>query len=132
MDLHRQFDSRPGRTQNNLKIKTKCILSQGDIDVIEKAVHQFQNFLIKNKAGFGRFDNEIFSSVHGGGHVLGTTSISSDPKFGVVNKNLRHWHANNLYILGSSVLPTGGAVGPTLTIVGFAINLANNFNKGIM
>lgn len=50
-------------------------------------------------------------------HQMGTTRMSEDPRFGVVNKNLQIHGIKNIFIAGSSVFPTGGGANPTLTIV---------------
>lgn len=81
------------------------------------------------KAGIGR----VWASVQGeefkgnpqpGCHHIGSTRMSADPAKGVVDANLRCHEVSNLYVLGSSVFPTGGYANPTLTIVALAHRLA--------
>ncbi|MBU0621564.1 MAG: GMC family oxidoreductase [Gammaproteobacteria bacterium] len=50
-------------------------------------------------------------------HQMGTTRMSEDPKYGVVDKNLRIHGFKNIFVAGSSVFPTGGGTNPTLTVV---------------
>ncbi len=59
-------------------------------------------------------------------HHMGTTRMHSDPTLGVVDNNCRVHGVANLFVAGSSVFPTGGAVNPTLTIVALAIRLADH------
>lgn len=59
-------------------------------------------------------------------HQMGTTRMSSDPRYGVVDANCRVHGVRNLYIAGSSVFPTGGGVNPTLTIVMLSLRLAKH------
>lgn len=59
-------------------------------------------------------------------HQMGTTRMSSDPRFGVVDANCRVHGISNLYIAGSSVFPTGGGINPTLTIVMLALRLGEH------
>ena len=61
-----------------------------------------------------------------GNHHMGTTRMSSSEKTGVVDKNLKVFGGQNLYIGGCSVFPTGGHVPPTLTLVALAIRLAEH------
>jgi hypothetical protein len=59
------------------------------------------------------------------GHQMGTTRMSSDPRYGVVDENCQVHGIRNLYIIGSSVFPTCGGRNPTLTIVLLALRLAD-------
>ena len=60
----------------------------------------------------------------GGHHQIGTTRMSADPKFGVVNENCRLHSVDNLYVAGSSVFPTADLGWPTMTIIAFTLRLA--------
>jgi choline dehydrogenase-like flavoprotein len=61
-----------------------------------------------------------------GSHQMGTCRMSNDPSKGVVDRNCRVHGTSNLYMAGSSVFPTGGAVQPTLTIAALSLRLANH------
>jgi len=58
-------------------------------------------------------------------HTSGTTRMSDDPKFGVVDANCRVHGVAGLYIAGASVFPTSGHANPTLMILALAIRLAD-------
>jgi choline dehydrogenase-like flavoprotein len=58
-------------------------------------------------------------------HTAGTTRMSEDPKFGVVDPHCRVHGVSGLYIAGASVFPTSGHANPTLMIVALAIRLAD-------
>ena len=83
------------------------------------------------------FSERMWGSQLGfGNHHMGTTRMSSSDKNGVVDSNLKLFGTKNLYILGSSVFPTGGHVPPTLTIVALSVRLAehlakNHNNRGV-
>ena len=62
-------------------------------------------------------DTKIISGIGGHAHQMGTTRMSADPQFGVVDKNLQIHGFKNIFVAGSSVFPTGGGANPTLTIV---------------
>jgi hypothetical protein len=64
-----------------------------------------------------------------GYHHMGTTRMSDDPDFGVVNSDGRIWDRDNLYIAGSSVYPTAGFSNPTLTLVALAARMADHLDK---
>jgi hypothetical protein len=57
-------------------------------------------------------------------HPTGTTRMSRNPKEGVVDENCQVHDVQGLYVSGSSVFPTAGAVNPTLMIVAAALRLA--------
>ncbi|MFA6973527.1 MAG: GMC family oxidoreductase [Parcubacteria group bacterium] len=59
-------------------------------------------------------------------HLIGTTRMGDDPQASVVDKNLKTHDLDNLYICGTSVFPTSGAVNPTLTVQALAARLANH------
>lgn len=61
-------------------------------------------------------------------HHIGTTRMSDDSKTGYVDKDCKVHGVSNLYVIGSSVFPTGGHVNPTLTIVALATRLAEKLN----
>lgn len=61
-------------------------------------------------------------------HHMGTTRMSADPRFGVVDENSRVHGFSNLYIAGSSVFPTGGGINPTLTLIMLTLRLGDHLN----
>jgi choline dehydrogenase-like flavoprotein len=63
-------------------------------------------------------------------HHMGTTRMHEDPRQGVVDANCRVNGVSNLFVAGSSVFPTGGTTGPTLTIVALAVRLARHLRRG--
>ena len=44
----------------------------------------------------------------------------------VVDSNLKVHNLNNLFIIGSSVFPSGGHANPTLTIIQLSLRLADH------
>lgn len=59
----------------------------------------------------------------GSHHLMGTTRMHNDPRFGVVDENCRVHGVRNLFVAGSSIFPTGGYANPTLTLVALALAL---------
>lgn len=62
-------------------------------------------------------------------HHKGTTRMGTDPDRSVVNPQLRTHDLDNLWVVSSSVFPTGGAVNPTLTIGALALYAAENIHE---
>jgi choline dehydrogenase-like flavoprotein len=58
-------------------------------------------------------------------HHMGTCRMGHDPQSSVVDRDLKVHGIENLHIVGSSVFPTFGAIGPTLTIAALALRLAD-------
>ncbi|WP_251330106.1 GMC family oxidoreductase [Haloplanus pelagicus] len=58
-------------------------------------------------------------------HHMGTTRMGTDPSESVVAPDCRAHDLRNLWIAGSSVFPTGGAMNPTLTIAALSCRLAD-------
>jgi hypothetical protein len=68
------------------------------------------------------WDNTFTSAAH---HV-GTVRMAANPEEGVVNKNLKVFGVDNLYICDGSVFPTSGNVNSGFTISALACKLANH------
>ena len=65
----------------------------------------------------------------GGGHQIGTTRMSDDPKSGVTDKHGRVHSVENLFVGGSSLFPTSGWQHPTFTIVALALRQAEYLSQ---
>ncbi|MFV0359650.1 GMC oxidoreductase [Tropicimonas sp.] len=59
-------------------------------------------------------------------HHMGTTRMAQSPTGGVVDSDCLLHGTRNLYVAGSSVMPSGGRANPTLTIVALSIRLADH------
>ena len=62
-------------------------------------------------------------------HHIGTTRMHQSPERGVTDPHCRVHGAKNLYVGGSSVLPTSGYANPTLTVIALAIRLAEHLKS---
>tara|TARA_Y100001960_G_C14782185_1_gene887650 strand:+ start:68 stop:694 length:627 start_codon:yes stop_codon:yes gene_type:complete len=69
------------------------------------------------------------SVLHDGNHHMGTTRMSDSVSSGVVDANCIVHGVSNLYTLGSSVFPTGGAINPTMTILALSHRAAVNIKS---
>jgi glucose dehydrogenase len=75
----------------------------------------------------GKMDfDEDPNNYSGAGHILGTTRMGNSPQSSVVDAECRtHDHAN-LFVVGSSVFPTGGTANPTLTVAALSLRAARS------
>ena len=58
--------------------------------------------------------------------------MGTDPKQSVVDRNLRIFGSQNIYVAGSSVFPSGGHANPTITIIQLSLRLAEHLNSKII
>lgn len=82
---------------------------------------QLEDFILDSK--------KTIKEIGGHAHQMGTTRMSKDPKYGVVNENLQIHGMKNIFVAGSSVFPTGGGCNPTLSIVMLSERLGNYLSK---
>jgi choline dehydrogenase-like flavoprotein len=62
----------------------------------------------------------------GSGHVMGTTRMGNDAEHSVVDPHCRlHLH-HEVWVVGSSVFPTGSTANPTLTVAALALRAASD------
>lgn len=61
-------------------------------------------------------------------HHKGTTRMGTDPETSVVDPRCRTHDLDNLWVVSSSVFPTGGAVNPTLTIAALSLYAADHLD----
>jgi choline dehydrogenase-like flavoprotein len=87
----------------------------------------------------GQFHPEPWLQAHAGqvpplrgtAHHMGTTRMADDPREGVVDRECKVHGVDNLYVVGSSVFPTGGWAFPTFTIVAMSLRLADHL-RGLL
>ena len=101
------------------------MLNDTDQKTYEQTTKLFQT-AVSNLGGSFTYPTWDFikSTLVVNGHHMGTTRMSSDPKEGVVDKNLKVHSLKNLYVAGASVFPSGGISNPTFTIITLSIRLA--------
>ena len=64
-----------------------------------------------------------------GNHIMGTTIMGDSARDSVVNSEWRAHDLDNLWIVGSSVFPTGGTANSTLTIAALTLRTAEHIGK---
>jgi len=64
-------------------------------------------------------------------HIMGTTIMGADPKTSVVDADCRTHDHPNLFIAGTSVMPSASCVNPTLTGAALSIRIADRLLREI-
>lgn len=62
-------------------------------------------------------------------HHMGSTRMAAKAEHGVVDRNLRVFGSDNLYVVSSAVFPSFGYSNPTMTIVALAHRLAQHLRN---
>lgn len=63
-------------------------------------------------------------------HQMGGCRMAAGPDTGVVDRDLRVFGTDNLYVAGACTFPTGSYANPTLTAIAFALRLADRLRAG--
>jgi choline dehydrogenase-like flavoprotein len=104
---------------------------EGDAESVVRSHELLEAWLAKT--GLGRIEHRVgpderhasvFSQASHGTHQVGTARMAKSSAEGVVDKHLRVFDADNLYVASSAVLPTSSQANPTLTVMALAIRLA--------
>lgn len=109
------------------RLRTHSSFSSRDLRTIEVSTRVLGEAFRSMGIGVVRLRNTaIYRETSGGGHTMGTTRMGSDPAASVCDASQRVHGYQNLYLSGSSVFPSSGAINPTLTIVALAFRLADH------
>lgn len=108
-------------------------LSQSDIDSIRNMSIAIAEEFAENNLGHVKLSSFITDSsqkieISGHAHQMGTTRMSASKEFGVVDVNCKVHETENLYVAGSSVFSTGGAVNPTMPLLQLTYRLAEHLS----
>lgn len=108
--------------------------AEQDVDSALRAHSLFKQHLESTNSGTLQFTTPdpatyVLQHSRDGIHQIGTTRMAVSPKEGVVDNNCRVHGTTNLYVASSSVFPTSSQANPTLTIVAFAIRLADTLKQ---
>ena len=107
------------------RIQVDCQLHASDLDSVYRTRSLIKEELVRKQIGtvVGREDF-CLHQVGGIHHHMGATRMHSSPHRGVTDPQGEVHGVRNLFVVGSSVFPTGGYANPTLTILALAIRTA--------
>ena len=96
------------------------------IDFLKKLAHEFSRHGIGelDYSGLESLKEWPLNAIHS--HYLGTSRMSNDSNFGVVDENCQVYGCENLFIAGPSIFTTYGNANPFLTICAFSMRLADH------
>lgn len=100
--------------------------------VAESIIHYtetFEQFLLSCNLGrlrkfpFVNNPDLLINKLKDNSHQIGATTMGMNASSAVVDKQLKVFGINNLYVTGTSVLPTGSHANPTLTALALSLRL---------
>lgn len=119
------------------KVNLNWKKQEDDLNTPKVCLKEIGNFFMDRDIGrIGIFDFVINKTTYpeddeiGGHHHMGGTRMGDGSnKYDVVDKNLKVFNTQNLFIAGSSVFRTGGHANPTLTITQLSLRLAEHLSS---
>ncbi len=101
--------------------------------VVEFHGRVFDLMGVDKKHRFMMDDQDTFKFYLGSGHIMGTTRMGKkDARTeAVVDPDCRCYDHANLFVVGSSVFPTGAACNPTATIAALALRAADKIEDDL-
>tara|TARA_B110000027_G_C16101049_1_gene293086 strand:+ start:463 stop:1917 length:1455 start_codon:yes stop_codon:yes gene_type:complete len=144
--IYARFEQSPNinsrmELDDNNKIKLNWKISKSDIVSFCKITSMAKNYVKEKISNQVFIDKTIYdkknwnknfeNKILGIGHHMGTTMMSKNSHFGVVDENLKLHYKDNIFVCSSSVFPSGGVGHPTFTICSLAIRLADHLNNNL-
>ena len=104
-----------------------------DLRTLQIATIRFGEAMAEQSIGRVRIVDWLHDKVPdyvgtGGHHHMCTTRMAVSPDKGVVDRNMKVFGLQNLFVAGSSSFGTGGHANPTLTIVQMSLRLADHLS----
>ena len=101
-------------------------------------IEEIGKYLVENDIGRISGYDFFFSKKNlkytseAGYHHMGGTIMGENSKNSVVDKNLKVHGSKNLFVIGSSVFPSGGHANPTITIVQLSLRLNEHLQSNFL
>ena len=74
----------------------------------------------------GDLTDSVLAQASHGTHQVGSARMAASAASGVVDRDLRCFGADNLYVASAAVLPTSGQANPTLTVMALGLRLVDH------
>ena len=112
-----------------LKINYSNQFKQSSFEILRN----FGKLLIDKDLGRLAIDEKKIDKINNmnGNHHMGGTRIGFSAADSVVDKNLKLFNCEDIYVLGSSIFRTGGVANPTYTIVQLSLRLSDHLSNQI-
>lgn len=110
------------RTDNNGVPLAEVVHNVSDNSTALKAAGMALGERIMSAAGA----TEVWTNPGANQHIMGGTIMGNDPSTSVTDSYGRIHDVNNLFVLGSSLFPTSGAVNPTFTLHATTLRTADH------
>jgi choline dehydrogenase-like flavoprotein len=135
-DPERRFTLEPERDALGMpRLKLHMRIADSDFAHFRATLKELGRQLLVSRTGTLRLNlkerAQWLEGLDWGNHHMGTTRAHADPKKGVVDANLQVHGVANLFVAGSSVYPTYGAVNPTINLIALALRLVDHL-KGVL
>jgi len=128
----RNFNNKEGKLTIDWKIRTKDLNS---IKIISKLFNKaWINSSLTNIADLKitlTDTNLIKKIIKEGNHPIGTIRIGSSKKESVLDKNLKVWGVNNLYVCSTSIFPSSGSSNTGFFLLALTARLAKYLKKNL-
>ena len=113
------------------RLKIDLRFGEGDAESVLRTHELLATWLERTKLGRIEYREDpdrrrsaVLAQASHGTHQIGTARMARAPGEGVVDRDLRVFDADNLFVASSAVLPTSGQANPTLTVMALAMRLA--------
>ncbi len=127
------FENRMFLSDDGEELHIRYSITDSDIDSIIRSHEILDSWLRETNCGELEYwypkqalRDVIRSNSKDGVHQSGTTRIGDNPKTGVVDRNLRVFGTERVYVCSSSVLPTSSQANPTFFMGVLAVRLAHH------
>ena len=130
MDSRVRLDDRETDQFGKPRVVLDWRLSDQDHVTVRRGAEELGKALAREGVARLKISGDVLdatlSTLVGHCHHMGTTRMSSDPRYGVVDRDSKVHGVDNLYMAGSSVFSTGSSVNPTFTIVALSLRLGEH------
>jgi choline dehydrogenase-like flavoprotein len=94
----------------------------------ESGIADFTSYNAQTDPGYVEYKGQGYT-YRGAGHIVGTHRMGKTKEDSVVDKNMKTWDHENLYLVGCGNMPTLGTSNPTLTMAALTFKAAEAILK---
>lgn len=130
-----EYDNRIDLNPDGRRLTIHYAINERDVDSVIRAHRELDRWLRQTGAGrleFWHSDDKLGDAIRAGSldgvHQSGTTRIADSADRGVVDRDLRVFGTQNVYVCSSSAFPTSGQANPTYLLGVFAVRLGNHLS----